>query len=49
MKLLQMENIKSEVKYCLVLINSRLGTSEKIKRIEDIAVKLELNRKMLKI
>ena len=32
MKLLQMENIKSEVKYCLVLINSRLGTVEKNKK-----------------
>lgn len=32
MKLLQMKNIKSEVKYGLVLINSRLGTAEKNKK-----------------
>lgn len=50
-QLLEMKNIRSEIKYSLVLANNRLGTAENIKWIGDIAIKLELNieRKMLKI
>ena len=44
MELLEIKNIKSEIKYSLVLINNRLAASEKKSEFkEDVEIKLQLN------